>query len=65
MTQFTVFFAPAGDEEFSEGSTYKIEANGVLTIASAGRIRKYAPTAWHHVDAPQPPPSEARVTILR
>ena len=31
MTAFTVYSSPSGDEVFSEGSTFKVQDNGVLT----------------------------------
>ena len=48
---FTVYFIPAGEEEFADGSIYKVQDNGVLTTTTPdGRRRIYSPNAWHHVE---------------
>lgn len=50
MTKFKVFLMAGGDTAYDEVATYKIEANGVLTVRTAeGERRIYSPAAWHSV----------------
>ena len=57
---FTVYFIPAGEEEFADGSIYKVQDNGVLTTTTPdGRRRIYSPNAWHHVELPPSQPKQA------
>ena|GEM_PF-2102340 len=66
MTAFTVYYSPSGDEVFPEGSTFKVQDNGVLTTTTAeGRRRINSPNAWHHVEvqASPPRPKQAAKTV--
>ena len=66
MTAFTVYYSPSGEEVFPEGSTFKVQDNGVLTTTTAeGRGRINSPNAWHHVEvqASPPRPKQAAKTV--
>ena len=63
---FTVYFIPAGEEEFAEGSIYKVQDNGVLTTTTPdGRRRIYSPNAWHHVELPPQPQQASKPKAVR
>ena len=67
MTAFTVYYSPSGDEVFPEGSTFKVQDNGVLTTTTVeGRRRINSPNAWHHVEmqASPPRPKQAAKTVV-
>jgi len=64
---FTVYYSPSGDEVFPEGSTFKVQDNGVLTTTTTeGRRRINSPNAWHHVEvqASPPRPKQAAKTVV-
>jgi len=63
---FTVYFIPAGEEEFADGSIYKVQDNGVLTTTTPdGRRRIYSPNAWHHVELPPQPKQTSKQKAVR
>jgi hypothetical protein len=66
MTAFTVYYSPSGDEVFPEGSTFKVQDNGVLTTTTVeGRRRINSPNAWHvEVQASPPRPKQAAKPVV-
>ena len=65
MTTFTVFYSPSGDEVFPEGSSYKIQPNGVLTTTTPeGRRRIYSPHAWCHIEDQSSHRKEVKTRIV-